>query len=299
MIDRRDDFAAAALAKARPVLKWVGGKTQLKDVILKEIDRLRPGPIDTYYEPFAGGLAVFFALAATGRIKHAHLSDTNADLINFYLQVQQAPDSLLTALRALKKLGFTEKRYYEVRASKPRSPTARAARLLYLNKCGYNGLYRVNRSGGFNVPWGRRKVAPEICDEEGILAAHHALQCAAVYVSDFRSILSDTHAMPSSGALFVYLDPPYWPTRPTASFTSYTAGEFKAGDQHELADRFRRLALKNIPALLSNSDVPDTQKLYRDFEQKRVSARRNVNSVGTGRGAVSELLVSSTFKKAK
>lgn len=286
------------LKKARPCLKWVGGKTQLKDVILKEIDRLHPGPIDTYYEPFAGGLAVFFALVAAGRIKHAHLCDTNADLINFYVQVQRAPEALIEALRKLKKRGFTEERYYEVRASKPRSPAARAARLLYLNKCGFNGLYRVNQKGEFNVPWGHRKTPPEICDEEGILAAHHALRCAAVYVSDFRSTLSDMHAT-LRGAPFVYLDPPYWPTQPTASFTSYTAGDFKASDQHELADYFRRLALKNVPALLSNSDVPDTRKLYRDFKRKRVSARRSVNSVGTGRGAVSELLVESTFKKAK
>lgn len=284
----------ALLTQARPLLKWVGGKTQLKDVILKEIDRLHPGKIDCYYEPFAGGLAVFFALVAAGKIKSAMLSDTNEDLISFYQLVKGQPQALIDALKKLKKKGFSEERYYEVRSWKPRYSAAQGARLLYLNKCGYNGLYRVNQSGEFNVPWGHRKTPPEICDEEGIWAAHRALQCATIRMADFRSTLTD---MGSPEDKFLYFDPPYWPTRPTANFTGYTAGAFQAIDQHELEGRFRELANREIPALLSNSSVTETRALYRDFESKRVLARRNVNSKGTGRGTVPELLVSAVFKK--
>jgi len=286
----------ARLSHPRPLLKYVGGKSQLLWAILPAIDRLHPGKIDCYYEPFAGGLAVFFALVAAGKIKRAHLSDTNAELIHFYKLVQNHPQALIDALQKLKKKGFSEERYYEVRAWKPNDLPAQGARFLYLNKCGYNGLYRVNKKGGFNVPWGRRGRAtpPEICDEEGIWAAHQALQCAAIDVSDFRPVCAN---LSRGVAKLLYLDPPYWPTRPTANFTSYTANEFKAIDQHGLAACFRDLAARKIPALLSNSSVPETRALYREFEHQRVLARRNVNSNGQGRGAVPELLVSAVFKK--
>ncbi len=282
---------------ARPCLKWVGSKRQLEAVIVSEIDRIHPGEIGTYYEPFLGGGAIFFALRRKFKIRNAVLSDTNEELINFYLQVQQAPEALILALRKMKKQPgvFTEKGYYAVRASKPKTDAARAARFKYINACGYNGLWRVNKKNECNVPWGHRKVAPEICDEDAIWAAHHALAMADIKCASYLKIFEDD--IPTLPG-FVYIDSPYWPTRPTANFTSYTAEDFGQKDQEVLRYQFAKLAYAGTStALLSNSDVPETRKLYADFKKKKVSARRNVNSVGTGRGAVSELLVESAFRK--
>jgi len=280
--------------QAKPLLKWVGGKTQLLPVILKEIDRLHPGPIDQYYEPFLGGAAVFFALARLRRLKSAILSDSNEELINFYEAVQSSPASLIRALARLKKKGFGESRYYEVRDVVPRSEIGRAARFLYINKCGYNGLWRVNQKAICNVPYGHHKIPPTILDEEAIWSAHYALACAELRWAPFWSV--DIFNLP---ATFVYFDPPYWPTRPTANFTSYTAFGFTKGHQQELARWMREIARHRIPVLLSNSDVPETRELYHGLKIKTVQARRNVNSVGSGRGAVSEILVSSETKRGE
>jgi len=285
--------------EAYPVLKWVGGKAQLKGPILKEINRLHPAPIATYYEPFAGGLAIFFALFSAGRIERAVLSDSNEELINFYLQIQDEPNQLVAALSQLEKKGFGKKRYYEVRASKPTSDAGRAARFKYINACGYNGLWRVNRQNVCNVPYGWHKSPPKILDEEGIFAAHLAFKIANIVHADFRNICLDVRAVTAHGlgTAFLYLDPPYWPTRPTSNFTSYTAEEFGLKSQTDLWSEMTKFADLGVPALLSNSDVPGTRKLYAAFKKKRVSARRNVNSVGTGRGAVSELLIESNYRK--
>ncbi len=281
--------------QAYPVLKWVGSKRQLEKTILKEIDRIHSGEIGTYYEPFLGGGAIFFALYRAGRIRRAVLSDSNPELINFYRELKFRPERLILALQALKKKGFSEERYYQVRASRLGSDITRAARFLYLNKCGYNGLWRVNKKGECNVPWGHRKVAPEICDEDAIWAAHRALGIAEIKCVSYLKIFEDDLPMLPG---FAYIDPPYWPTRPTASFTSYTSEDFGKKDQEVLRYQFAQLATAGTStALLSNSDVPETRKLYSLFKKKKVSARRNVNSVGTGRGAVSELLVESSFRK--
>ncbi len=283
------------VSQAKPVLRWVGGKGQLEKPILKAIERLHPGEISMYYEPFAGGLAVFFALRRQFKIRSAVLSDTNEELINFYLQIQQAPEALILALRKLRASGSGEKHYYEVRDSRPKADAARAARFKYLNARGYNGLYRVNRKNIFNVPWGRHKKPPEILHEDAIWAAHHAFSIAEIKCASYLKIFEDDIPMLPG---FVYIDSPYWPKRPTANFTSYTAGGFGQKDQEVLRYQFALLTTNGTStALLSNSDVPETRKLYADFKKKKVSARRNVNSVGTGRGAVSELLVESTFRK--
>lgn len=285
--------------KARPVLKWVGGKAQLQDVILKEIDRLHPAPIEQYYEPFAGGLAIFFALRAKGKIKKAVLSDTNEELINFYLQIQNEPEALIAALRKLRSQTGGEKHYYAVRSQKLKNPAARAARFKYINARGYNGLWRVNKKNLCNVPWGRHKRPPEILKEEAIWAAHHAFDGAEIKVAAFSAICRDIMEVRRPADRLVYLDPPYWPTRTTASFTSYSAEGFGPADHDALECWMDFFAEYKIPALLSNSDVPDVHQIFKDYKRKKVSARRNVNSVGTGRGAVSELLIESTWKKKK
>jgi DNA adenine methylase len=283
---------------AGPIVKWVGGKGQLKDVILKEIYRMHPAPIGAYHEPFAGGLSVFFALSAEKRIREAVISDANEELITLYEVVKKDPKPLIRHLRRLsKEFGFSEKAYKEIRAQAQKSPAAIGARFLYLNRVGFNGLYRVNKKGVFNVPYGHPKKPPRILYEDALQAAHLALQRAEIlHCSSYECSIAQGLERQCD---FMYLDPPYWPTRPTANFTSYTAEDFGEYDQKSLASYFRLLAGKGISALLSNSDVPETRELYKDFVIKKVTARRNINSNGKKRGPVGELLVESRYKKQK
>lgn len=286
-----------SIEDAQPIVKWAGGKRQLEGVILKHAYRIHPGEITDYYEPFAGGLAIFFALAREKRIKRAVLSDTNADLINLYQVVKKDPRPLTRDLKKLAdETGFSEAAYYEVRACRPESPAARAARFLYLNKVGYNGLYRVNAKGDFNVPYGHPKKPPKILHEDALRAAHLALQCAELAVASYDSVQIQDGRNRSP---FAYFDPPYWPTKPTSSFTSYTAGGFCEVDQVRLANEFEGVTARGISALLSNSHVPGTRRLYAPFVSRVVEATRRVNSVGTGRGKVQEILVESRLKKRK
>ncbi len=287
-----DERIAAMVAQAKPFIKWAGGKRQLEDVILEEIDRLHPEHIERYYEPFLGGGAIFFALCRCSWIGSAVLSDANAELVHLYQQIQNEPEALIVALRSLRKLGTTAERFAIVRSSKPRSDAARAARTLFLNKTCYNGLYRVNREGGFNTPFGHRKN-PQILDEEALWSAHHALSIAEVRVADFRVICEEAREQRG----FVYLDPPYWPVRSDKSFTAYTGAGFGKGDQEDLAKWMGRFATEGVPALLSNADLPHTRALYAGLEVKKVRARRSVNSDAAGRGEVGELLVASRYRK--
>src|SRR3954471_18243085 len=144
-------------SEAKPVLKWAGGKRQLLGDILREVKRLKPKGIDTYYEPFVGGAAVFFALANEGLFERARLSDQNEDLIRVYSELRDDAEQVIVELEKLCAEGHSEETYYKVRDRRPRKGASRAARFIYLNKTGYNGLYRVNRSGDFNVPYGRYK----------------------------------------------------------------------------------------------------------------------------------------------
>jgi DNA adenine methylase len=286
-----------AIEEAGPIVKWVGGKGQLKEVILKEFYRLHPDKITRYYEPFAGGLSVFFALVAARRIGSALLSDTNHELVILYQQVRKDPKPLIRHLKRLsKEHGFSEEAYYAIRAQCPKSPAAIAARFLYLNRTGFNGLYRVNKSGDFNVPYGHHKKPPRVLNEDALKVAHLALQCADIIIGPFQPMIG-TALHEGHGVL--YLDPPYWPTRPTASFTAYTPFGFGQVQQVDLARVFQSLTHAGMSALLSNSDVPETRELYKDFVIKKVTARRNINSDGQKRGPVNELLVESRYKQKK
>jgi len=266
-----------------PFLKWAGGKRQL----LAHIEALLPERIDTYFEPFLGGAAVFFRLAAGTRFRRAVLADANPELVNCYTAVRDDVDGVIAELHGYRNNSAL---YYRVRRRDPAkmSPPARAARLIYLNRCGYNGLYRVNSSGQFNVPFGRYR-RPLICDEPRLRAAAAALQKAKIVCGDFSSTLKNVRA-----GDFAYLDPPYVPLSATSSFTSYAARDFGGADQERLAAVLRAFAARKVPALLSNSDCQTTRDLYRDFERiDKVPARRAINSVGHGRGPVDEILVRS------
>ena len=191
----------------QPVLKWAGGKRRLVPDILAAL----PERIDTYYEPFLGGGAVFFALAAARRFRRAVLSDQNPDLVCVY---EASRDDVVGVIDALSGMRHSEAEYYRVRSSRPRAAARRAARIIYLNKTGYNGLYRVNRSGHFNVPFGRY-VRPKICDADNLRAVAGALQGVEVLVSDFEAVVAGARNGDA-----VYFDPPYVPISETASFTS-------------------------------------------------------------------------------
>jgi DNA adenine methylase len=263
-----------------PLLKWAGGKRQLVEVITKSL----PDVIDTYYEPFVGGGAIFFALAAERRFRRAVLSDQNSELIETYVAVRDDVDAVLGELSLLP---HSEEDYYRIRASAPRKTARRAARMIYLNRTGYNGLYRVNRSGQFNVPFGRY-AAPNICDEGRLRAVARALSGVELLVTDFGHVEETARRGDA-----VYFDPPYAPVSPTARFAEYHHVPFDAEAHARLAELFGQLCRRGVAALLSNSDVRLTRELFGSFVVRRVPARRSINSKADARGPVSEILVSA------
>lgn len=268
--------------RARPPVKWLGGKTSLLPEILPRL----PQKINTYYEPFLGGGAVFFALAAEGRFKHAMLGDSNEELILACSALSGNPDKVIAALR---KHVYEEEHYYAVRALDPKklAPHARAARFIYLNKTGFNGLYRVNKKGQFNVPFGRY-VNPMICDEENLRAVSNVLaRVDRIALLDFESLVAGARRGDA-----VYCDPPYVPVSDTANFTAYTAGGFGSEEQTRLRDVATRLADRGVHVLLSNSDTPFVRKLYKGWKMEKVRVKRAINSKGDKRGDVGELLIS-------
>lgn len=264
----------------RPILKWAGGKTQLLERILP----LLPASIDTYFEPFVGGAAVFFALARQQRFRRAVLADRNEELIEVYRALQQDVDGVIRALARL-ATAIDEASYYTVRAARPRGIAGRAARLIYLNKTGYNGLYRVNRAGEFNVPFGRH-VRPTVLDEPNLRAASLALREVTLVVGDFAAV--SARARPGDA---VYFDPPYLPLSRTSSFTAYDRHAFGDAEHARLATVFAELASRGVAAVLSNSATPRTRALFSGFQVTEVPAGRAINSRAERRGPVTELLV--------
>lgn len=273
-------------SQLKPILKWAGGKSRLAGTILERL----PERIETYREPFVGGGAVFFALASAGRFKRAVLSDLNKDLIDVYRAIQKDVDGVISLLRGY-QTEHSEEKYYETRDLDPKrlDRVNRAARLIYLNKTGYNGLYRVNRSGQFNVPFGRYKK-PAICDEERLRAAADALKRVRLLVADFEQTCEE--AEPGDA---VYFDPPYVPLSKTASFTAYHAEAFGLAEHQRLARAFRDLSRRKVAAVLSNSATDETRKLYpeRSFSVQTVMVGRPINSNSSARGDVAEILVTN------
>lgn len=274
---------------ARPFLKWAGGKTAL----LPQLLDVAPEQINTYYEPFLGGGALFFKLQEQGRFRRAVLSDSNRQLINAYIQVRDNVDKLIRALsiHQRKYLAASDRAdyYYTIRGKKLTCSLGGAANLIFLNKTCYNGLYRVNSKGQFNVPHGKYKN-PTICDESNLLAASEALQGVELQVADFA------HCPRRSGeGDFVYFDPPYVPLSETASFTSYTAKEFGPEEQRRLADTAMSFAGRGASVVLSNSGHPDVVDLYQSdlFVLHEVHAPRAINSNAAGRGPTREYLIQS------
>jgi len=272
-----------------PFLKWAGGKARLAPRILERA----PSRFGRYHEPFLGGGAVFFAFAGTRRAPGARLSDANGALIACYRAVRDAPEAVVAALAPMaeaylaREAGERAAYYYGVRASAPGVPAEAAARLIFLNRTGYNGLYRENRSGGFNVPHGRY-VKPRILDRDGLMAAANALRGATLCAGDVEEACAAAVA-----GDFVYLDPPYLPLSATSRFTAYTRGEFDPAEQERLRDAFEAMTRRGVAALLSNSDHARIRELYgeRGFGFETVMMSRAINSVGSGRAPIAELLI--------
>ena len=327
-----DSCEPAPAVKARPFLKWAGGKGQL----LSQYEPFFPRTWNTYHEPFLGGGAVFFHLAhrvsvaeqhrvsvaeqhrvsvaeqqgipkdsvrvarsrqrcgatsrqrcgATTGSRHFVLSDINPELVNVYRCVRDHVEALI-ALLSHHQAHHSPNHYYTIRAARFEDPVQRAARLLYLNKTCFNGLYRENSRGEFNVPLGRYRN-PRICDAENLRAAARVLQGVEIAVQPFWQVLE--RAKPGD---FVYLDPPYYPLSASSSFTAYSRFTFGKAEQIHLREVFGTLADRGVQVLLSNSDCPFVRELYRDYPIQTISASRAINAQGHKRGPITEVLVLS------
>jgi DNA adenine methylase len=270
---------------ASPVIKWVGGKTRL----LPELLARMPEKIGRYYEPFAGGAALFFRTAP----RRAVLNDSNADLIALYTAVQTDVASVIRRLQHHRD-AHDERHYYKTRSDWNEhhaqwADADRAATFIYLNKTCFNGLWRVNRSGDFNVPIGRY-TDPPICVPDALRAAHAVLARAELRSTDYQQAVAD-----ASRGDFVYFDPPYDPVTPTANFVSYSAVGFTPDNQRELAECVRKLAARGCRVMLSNSDTPFIRSIYRGFTIDRVKCARAINSNAAKRGDVDEVIVTAGY----
>ncbi len=299
--------------KAKPFLKWAGGKGQLTEAFINFYpEELKSNQVKNYYEPFIGGGAVFFDIVQRYKIDAAFLFDINEELILSYKVIQNDVESLIEQLSKIKcsyqKLDVIGQKefYYTLRHNFNVDKTRinfnryskkwiiRAAQIIFLNRTCFNGLFRFNSKGEFNVPQGAYKN-PKILDENNLRIVSELLQIAQIERADFRNIEKIV-----KGNSFMYFDPPYRPISKTSSFTSYSKNRFDDIKQIELSQMYRRLDERGIKLMLSNSDPKNTNKnddffdkLYDDFEIHRISAKRIINSDANKRQAVKEIVVTN------
>lgn len=268
------------ITKTQPIIKWVGGKRQLMSELLKNM----PESYNRYFEPFIGGGALFFELQP----KNAYISDVNEELINLYAVVKNDVEALIDELskHQISKEYFLEIRNID-RCEKYQNwgDVKKASRFIYLNRTCFNGLYRVNLQGQFNVPFGRYKN-PRICDEENLRNCSKMLQNTQIKCADFRAILGEVKR-----GDFVYFDPPYVPLNETSSFTSYTKDGFDMDMQFKLRDLCDELDLRGVMFMLSNSDTKIVNEMYKKYNIKKVFATRVINANSNARGKITEVLV--------
>ncbi|MGK7949352.1 MAG: DNA adenine methylase [Xenococcaceae cyanobacterium] len=301
-----------SFCQASPVLKWAGGKTQLLPKLRERYpENLKNNNITTYIEPFFGGGAVFFDLVNNFKIEKAYLFDINPELIILYKVIQKDVDSLIEELSILSEqylaLDNQERKlfYYLCRdryncfdkkidtSLYLKEWSKRSALTIFLNRTCFNGLYRVNKKGAFNVPIGRYKN-PQILDLNNLKAVNQVFQIAHIQQNDFSELFKyiDNHT-------FIYYDPPYRPISKTASFNSYSSTEFNDSEQKRLRDIFKVASDRGVLQMLSNSDpsnyIEDSffDELYQEFNIERISASRAINSKGSERGAIKEILITN------
>lgn len=263
--------------RLEPFLKWAGGKRLLLDQILPHINATSSRK--TYFEPFLGGGAVFFALSPS----RAVLSDSNEALIDTYAAVR---DYVETVIDRLRHFPYSESDYYRIRDSKPRTAAGRAARFIYLNKTCFNGLYRENLDGEFNVPFGRHGSQPLTCDRAQLRGASAALKGTTLKKLDFEEAVG-----PARSGDVVYFDPPYVVSHTENGFVEYNARIFSWEDQERLAELARNLAAEGVHVVVSNADHGSIRKLYSGFHIQRLVRWSTMAASKTKRFATSELLL--------
>lgn len=262
--------------KAKPLIKWAGGKRNLLSVYKK----LFPKRFNTYHEPFFGSGAVFFYLIP----KEAVIIDKNEELINFYKVVRDYPEELMKLVSTYE---VNEEFYYKMRSLNPKNldEIQRAARFLYLNKTAYNGLWRVNSKGEFNVPFGKYKRV-KFFDRENLLIASELLKRATILCGDFEEVLNYVKK-----GDFIYMDPPYYPISNTANFRNYTDNGFSEEDHMRVYKVFKKLDELGCYVMLSNSNTQFVRKLFKDFNIVEVKAPRFINCKAEGRKPITELVI--------
>jgi DNA adenine methylase len=266
--------------RTKPIIKWAGGKSGM----LAQLQEYFPANCNRYIEPFIGGGAVFFALQ---KELNAIINDSNEEIVNLYKVVRDSPNELMQSLDNL-AVNYSEEFYYELRRTESKNATQRAARTIFLNKTGFNGLYRQNSKGGFNVPFGKRLKCPELYEMNNLLEASKRLQEADLRRQDFEEILNEA----SEGDL-VYCDPPYEPLNTTSSFNAYQANGFSQAEQVRLKVACVRAAERGAMVFISNSTADFILDLYKDLDVKILSAKRAINSNGRRRGEIGEVLISA------
>jgi DNA adenine methylase len=291
---------------AKPFLKWAGGKTQL----ITEIEKSLPYEITkskfTYIEPFVGsGAVLFWMISNFPQLEKAVINDINSDLINTYKSIASKPNELISILKALQyefhmlenKPEEKKEHYYQKRElfnSRKEEKSGQAALFIFLNRTCFNGLYRVNKNNGYNVPMGSYKK-PTICDDKNILSVSKALQKVEILCGDYEATLNE-----ATNNSFFYFDPPYKPLSNTSSFNSYAKDEFNDEEQIRLRNFCSKLEKQGHKWMLSNSDVKGKclndnffDEIYAEFSISRVRARRTINANPEKRGELNELLITN------
>ena len=267
------------------LIKWAGGKKQL----LEQFEKFFPEKIENYFEPFVGGGTVaFFLLKTHPEIKKIYLSDINEELVITYNVVKDNIDELIELLKEHKK-SHSKEFYYQIRAEdiKKLNNVQIAARFIYLNRTCFNGLYRVNSKGQFNVPIGSYKN-PNICNEEDLREISKLLEKDDIKVSQFYDSVKN-----AKKGDFVYFDPPYYPLKLGKSFTTYTKDNFLEKEQEKLAEVFKELDKKGCNVMLSNSDTEFIKNLYQGYNINFVKATRMINCDATKRGEINEVVITN------
>ena len=275
------------LATPKPFVKWAGGKRQL----LPEIEKHIPEKFSSYFEPFLGGGALLFHLLSEKKNLRGYVSDLNSDLVLSYVTIRDDLSGLLKSLQRHSDRYFSDSKsyYYSVRESNPKGQIEKVSRLLFLNRTCFNGLYRVNSKGKFNVPLGRYSH-PNIVQEDNLRSVSQFLNHNKIMIKcqDFSSTVEK-----AKKGDFVYFDPPYQPVSKTANFTSYTNGNFGINDLKRLAKVSNQLAKKGVNVLLSNSSSKQVREMFSDKHWKiiKINANRAINSASDKRTGHSELLI--------
>ena len=302
--DARKEKQVKPMTNAHPFVKWVGGKGQLLDVLKKNLPEHMGTKITKYAEPFVGGGAFLFELISVYEFKEVYINDNNKELINVYEVVKNDCNLLINELEDLENLYnnlfeeeqrtfYLDKRErFNALVLNEKTNIEKAALFIFLNKSCFNGMYRVNKKGKFNVPFGKRKII-NICDVENLHKTSELLQNVIIKSCDYHDVLNFADSF-----TLVYFDPPYRPLNATSSFTAYTEDDFSDKDQIELANLFKELSNKGAKVMLSNSDPKNVNEndnffddLYADYNVTRVDASRAINSVGSKRGKIKELLI--------